>query len=39
MKEVSVNKAEADVLKEGIQAEEAVVKTAVDEANAIKQDC
>lgn len=30
MKEVSVNKAEADVLKEGIQKEEAIVKTAVD---------
>lgn len=39
MKEVSVNKAEADVLKEGIQGEEAVVKAAVDEANAIKSDC
>ena len=39
MKEVSVNKAEADVLKEGIQGVEAVVKAAVDEANAIKSDC
>jgi hypothetical protein len=39
MKEVSVNKADADVLKEAIQKEEAIVKTAVDEANAIKNDC
>ena len=39
MKEVQVNKGEADSLKEVIQAEEAIVKKAVDEANAIKTDC
>ena len=39
MKEVSENKAEADVLKEAIQGEEQIVQKAVDEANAIKTDC
>lgn len=39
MKEVTINKAEADTLKEAIQGEEAIVKSAVDEANAIKADC
>ena len=39
MKEVSENKAEADILKEGIQGEEKIVKQAVDEATAIKTDC
>ena len=36
MKEVSENKAEADILKDGIAKEEAIVQKAVDEANAIK---
>ena len=39
MKEVQENKASADVLKEGIQAEEKVVKEAVDAANKIKSEC
>ena len=39
MKEVQENKAEADVLKEGIQGEEKIVQEAVDAANTIKRDC
>lgn len=36
---MSENKKEADILKEGIQGEEAIVKAAVDEANGIKTEC
>jgi dynein heavy chain len=36
MKEVQENKAAADILKEGIQGEEKIVKEAVDAANKIK---
>jgi dynein heavy chain, axonemal len=39
MKEVQENKAAADVLKEGIQGEEKIVKEAVDAANKIKMEC
>jgi dynein heavy chain len=39
MKEVQENKAAADVLKEGIQGEEKIVKEAVDAANKIKSEC
>lgn len=39
MKEVAVEKASADVLKENIQKEEAIVQVAVNEANAIKEEC
>lgn len=39
MKEVQENKAAADVLKEGIQGEEKIVKDAVDAANKIKSEC
>ncbi|EGR31445.1 hypothetical protein IMG5_109350, partial [Ichthyophthirius multifiliis] len=39
MEVVSKEKAIADVLAEGIQKEEAVVQIAVNEANAIKEDC
>ena len=39
MKEVEVNKAYADVLKEGIQGEEKIVKDAVNAANKIKSEC
>lgn len=39
MKEVQENKATADVLKEGIEAEEKIVKEAVDAANKIKDEC
>ncbi len=39
MQEVAVEKEEADKLKEVIQGEERIVKTAVDEANAIKEEC
>jgi dynein heavy chain, axonemal len=39
MKEVQENKASADVLKEGIEAEEKIVKEAVDAANKIKYEC
>ena len=39
MKEVQINKAEADVLKEGIEGEEKIVKDAVNAANKIKKEC
>lgn len=39
MLEVEREKNSADILKEGIQKEEAIVKVAVDEANLIKEDC
>lgn len=39
MKEVAEQKAKADVLKEAISKEEAIVQTAVNEAQIIKDDC
>lgn len=39
MKIVAKEKASADILASGIQKEEAVVQIAVNEANAIKEDC
>ena len=39
MIEVEREKKQADILKESISIEEAIVQKAVDEANAIKEDC
>ena len=39
MKEVAVQKGQADILKEAISKEEAIVQTAVNEAQIIKSDC
>lgn len=39
MVDVEREKKDADILKENISGEEAIVQTAVDEANAIKEDC
>ena len=39
MQEVEIQKGEADKIAEVISKEEAVVQVAVDEANAIKEEC
>ena len=39
MVEVELEKKQADTLKESISVEESIVQKAVDEANAIKEDC